>query len=67
MRIRRLFLYTEEVVLYALAAVLLLLSFALAGSVVGIVLVPLVALGVIGLFLFARHVGHVRHAPTLRL
>ena len=54
------------VTLYALAAVLLFLSFVLAVSMVGIILVPLVFLGAVGLFPLARHVDHGRHAPTAR-
>ncbi|WP_175647744.1 hypothetical protein [Streptomyces cyaneochromogenes] len=49
MNFRRLFLFTEETVLYALAVVLAFLGLAVTFSMVGIILVPLAALGVIGL------------------
>ena len=66
MKIRRLFLGTEEGVLYALVALLLLLSALLAFSMVGIIVVPFTVLGAVGLFMLARHVSEVRHTPTVR-
>lgn len=63
MTIRRLFLFTEETLLYALAVVLALLGFAVTLSMVGIILAPLAVLGVIGLVMVARHVDH--HRRTL--
>lgn len=60
MNYRRLFLVTEETVLYALAVVLAFLGFAVTVSMVGIILTPLAVLGVIGLVALARHVDHNR-------
>ncbi|MFI7413471.1 hypothetical protein ACIBU0_32840 [Streptomyces sp. NPDC049627] len=60
MKYRRLFLVTEETVLYALAVVLAFLAFALTMSMVGIILAPLAVLGAIGLVALARHVEHDR-------
>jgi hypothetical protein len=66
MKSRQLFLGTEEGVLYALVALLLLLSALLAFSVVGILVVPFTFFGAVGAFALARHLGEVRHTPTAR-
>ncbi|MEU6379894.1 hypothetical protein [Streptomyces sp. NPDC046909] len=66
MKIRRLFRFTEETVLYAFGAVLLFLAFAVGGTVLGIVLVPFAVLGAVGLFLLARRIGRDGRAPTSR-
>jgi hypothetical protein len=66
MKFKRLFLGTEEGVLYALVALLLLLSALLAFSMVGIIVVPFTFFGAVGLYLLARHLGEVRHTPAAR-
>ncbi|MHB9864219.1 hypothetical protein [Streptomyces sp. YIM S03343] len=66
MKAKRLFLGTEEGVLYALVALLLLLSALLAFSMVGIIVVPFTFFGAVGAFMLARHLAEVRHAPTPR-
>ncbi|MGC9543488.1 hypothetical protein [Streptomyces sp. UG1] len=66
MKFRRLFLFTEETVLYAFAVVLAFLGFAVALSMVGIIVAPLAILGVIGLVTLARHVDHDRRGLVPR-